>query len=58
MNRPRSFTGTYTLGSAGNTVTLNGGIIKNTGSGTATIVSPVTPQPARCPHRETSEAWP
>ena len=36
-----SFTGTYTLGTAGNTVTLNGGITKNSGSGIVTITSPV-----------------
>jgi autotransporter-associated beta strand protein len=36
-----SFTSTYTLGTAGNTITFNGGITKNSGSGTATIISPV-----------------
>jgi autotransporter-associated beta strand protein len=37
-----SFTGTYTLGTAGQTITLNTGITKNSGSGAATIISPVT----------------
>jgi len=36
-----SFSGTYTLGTAGTTITINGGIIKNAGSGAATIASPV-----------------
>ncbi len=37
-----SFTGTYTLGTAGQTITLNGGIKMNLGAGAATISSPVT----------------
>ncbi len=38
-----SFTGTYTLGTAANTITLNaGGINKTASSGAVTIVSPVT----------------
>ena len=37
------FTGTYTLGTAGNTITLNGGITKNTGSGTASHHQPASP---------------
>ncbi len=37
-----SFTGTYTLGTAAQTITLNNGITKNTGAGAATIISPVT----------------
>jgi len=37
-----SFTGTYTLGSAGQTITLNTGVTKNAGSGITTIISPVT----------------
>lgn len=37
-----SFTGTYTLGTAGNTITLNGGITGNANSGIVTIISPVT----------------
>ncbi len=36
------FTGTYTLGTAGQTITLNSGIIKNTGSAAVTFVSPIT----------------
>jgi autotransporter-associated beta strand protein len=35
------FTGTYTLGSAGQTLTIGGGITKNAGSAVATIVSPL-----------------
>lgn len=38
----RSFSGTYTLGSAGQTITLNAGIIKNAGSGVVTFASPIT----------------
>jgi autotransporter-associated beta strand protein len=37
-----SFTGTYTLGTAGQTITLSNGITKNSGSGAATIISPIT----------------
>jgi autotransporter-associated beta strand protein len=37
-----SFTGTYTLGTAGQTITLNTGITKNSGGAAATIISPVT----------------
>jgi autotransporter-associated beta strand protein len=38
-----AFTGTYTLGTDGNTITLNAGITKNaTGAGAVTIISPVT----------------
>jgi autotransporter-associated beta strand protein len=38
-----SFTGTYTLGTAGQAITLNTGLIKNSsGSGAVTIISPVT----------------
>ena len=37
-----SFTGTYTLGTAGQTITLNGSITKNAGGAAATIISPVT----------------
>lgn len=37
-----NFTGTYTLGSAGQTITLNNGITKNTGSGAVTIASPIS----------------
>jgi autotransporter-associated beta strand protein len=37
-----AFTGTYTLGTAGSTITLNTGIIMNSGAGIATIISPVT----------------
>jgi autotransporter-associated beta strand protein len=37
-----SFTSAYTLGTVGNKITLNGGITKNAGSGTASIISPVT----------------
>lgn len=36
-----SFTGTYTLGTAGQAITLNTGITKNAGSGIATIISPI-----------------
>jgi len=36
------FTGTYTLGTAGQAVTLNNGITKNSGAGILTIVSPLT----------------
>jgi len=35
------YTGTYTLGTAGQTITLNNGITKNVGSGIATIISPI-----------------
>ena len=37
-----SFTGTYTLGTAGQTITLNNGITKNAGGTAATIISPIT----------------
>jgi hypothetical protein len=37
-----SFTGTYTLGTAGQTITLNNGITMNSGAGIATIISPIT----------------
>ena len=37
-----SFTGTYTLGTVGQTMTLNNGITMNSGAGAATIISPVT----------------
>ena len=37
-----SFTGTYTLGTVSQTITLNTGITKNTGTGAATIISPLT----------------
>ncbi len=37
-----TFSGTYTLGTAGQTLTLNTGITKNAGGTAATIVSPVT----------------
>lgn len=37
-----SFTGTYTLGTASQTITLNNGITLNAGAGATTIVSPVT----------------
>jgi M6 family metalloprotease-like protein len=37
-----TFTGTYTLGTVGNMITLNGGIAKNPESGSVTIVSPIT----------------
>lgn len=37
-----SFTGTYTLGTAGQTITLSNGITKNAGSGAVSIVSPIT----------------
>jgi autotransporter-associated beta strand protein len=36
-----SFTGTYTLGSTANAITLNGGITKNAGSDIATFASPL-----------------
>jgi autotransporter-associated beta strand protein len=36
------FTGTYTLGTAGQTITLNAGITKNAGSAAVSIISPVT----------------
>lgn len=36
-----SFTGTYTLGTAGQTITLNNGITMNSGAGAVTIISPV-----------------
>lgn len=36
-----SYTGTYTLGTAGQTITLNTGINKNASSGIATIISPI-----------------
>ncbi len=36
-----AFTGTYTLGTAAQTITLNGGITKNSGSGVSSIISPV-----------------
>jgi len=38
-----SFTGTYTLGTASKTVTLNDGITKNNFAGVATIISPLAP---------------
>lgn len=37
-----TFTGTYTLGAAGQMLTINNGITKNASSGTATIISPST----------------
>ncbi|MEO0017830.1 MAG: hypothetical protein RLZZ522_1113, partial [Verrucomicrobiota bacterium] len=37
-----SFTGTYTLGSSGQAITLNGGITMNSGAGNATLISPIT----------------
>ena len=37
-----SFTGTYTLGTAGQTITLDNGITMNSGAGAATITSPIT----------------
>jgi len=37
-----AFTGTYTLGMAGQAITLNSGITVNSGAGDTTIVSPVT----------------
>jgi len=37
-----SFTGTYTLGTDANAITLNTGITMNAGAGAVTIVSPVT----------------
>jgi autotransporter-associated beta strand protein len=36
------FTGTYTLGTAGQGITLNDGINKNAGSGAVTMASPIT----------------
>ncbi len=36
-----AFTGTYTLGSSGQALTVNSGITKNSGSGIATLASPV-----------------
>lgn len=36
-----SFTGTYTLGTAGQTITLNNGITKNSGGTATTIISPI-----------------
>lgn len=36
-----TFSGTYTLGTASQTITLNNGIIKNAGSGAVTFVSPI-----------------
>ena len=39
-----SFTGTYTLGTAGQVLTLNGGINKTSSSGAVTISSPITPR--------------
>ncbi len=36
-----AFTGTYTLGSAGQTITLNNGITKNAGSGVVALASPI-----------------
>jgi autotransporter-associated beta strand protein len=37
-----AFTGTYTLGTTTQTITLSSGITKNTGTGNATIISPIT----------------
>jgi autotransporter-associated beta strand protein len=37
-----SFTDTYTIGTAGSTITLNNGITMNPGAGAATIISPIT----------------
>ena len=37
-----TFGGTFTLGSAGQAITLNNGLPKNAGSGIVTIVSPIT----------------
>ena len=37
-----SFSGTYTLGTAGQAITLNNGITMNAGAGAATIISPIT----------------
>jgi len=37
-----SFSGTYTLGTAGSTITLNSGLTMNAGSGNVTFSSPVT----------------
>jgi autotransporter-associated beta strand protein len=36
-----TFTGTYTLGSAGQTITLNGGINNNSAAGVVSIISPL-----------------
>jgi fibronectin-binding autotransporter adhesin len=36
------FTGTYTLGTAGQTMTLNNGLTMNSGAGAVTLISPVT----------------
>ena len=36
------FTGTYTLGTAGQTITLSGGMTMNPGAGIVTVVSPIT----------------
>jgi autotransporter-associated beta strand protein len=37
-----SFTGTYTLGTSTETITLNNGITMNSGAGAVTIISPIT----------------
>jgi len=37
-----SFTGTYTLGTAANTITLSAGLTMNSGEGATTIISPIT----------------
>jgi autotransporter-associated beta strand protein len=37
-----AFSGNYTLGTAGQALTINGGITMNTGSGPVSIISPVT----------------
>jgi fibronectin-binding autotransporter adhesin len=37
-----SFTGTYTLGSSGQAMTINSGITKNAGSAAVTLASPIT----------------
>ena len=37
-----AFTGTYTLGTSGNAITLNSGITKNAGSAAVTFASPIT----------------
>ena len=37
-----SFTGTYTLGTSTQTITLNNGITMNSGAGAATLISPIT----------------
>ena len=36
-----AFSGTYTLGTAGQALTINGGITKNTGAGTVSMASPL-----------------